>query len=71
MLNGVSGMVGETAVVTKELAGRHQPGSVLARGEEWFARSMFPGTTHRARDRRWWWPTSSGACWSSIRPTSA
>ena len=33
MLNGVSGMVGETAVVTKELAGPHQPGSVLARGE--------------------------------------
>jgi membrane-bound ClpP family serine protease len=30
MLNGVSGMVGESAV--------------LARGEEWFARSMFPGT---------------------------
>ena len=44
MLNGVSGMVGETAVVTKELAGPHQPGSVLARGEEWFARPMFPGT---------------------------
>ncbi len=44
MLNGVSGMVGETAVVTKELAGPHQPGSVFARGEEWFARSMFPGT---------------------------
>ena len=44
MLNGVSGMVGETAVVTKELAGPHQPGSVLARGEEWFARAMFPGT---------------------------
>jgi len=44
MLNGVSGMVGETAVVTKELSGPHQPGSVLARGEEWFARSMFPGT---------------------------
>jgi membrane-bound ClpP family serine protease len=44
MLNGVSGMVGETAVVTKELAGPHQPGSVLARGEEWFARSLLPGT---------------------------
>ena len=40
MLNGVSGMVGETAVVTKELSGPHQPGSVMARGEEWFARSM-------------------------------
>ena len=43
MLNGVSGMVGETAVVTKELSGPHHPGSVMARGEEWFARSMFPG----------------------------
>jgi len=43
MLNGVPGMVGETAVVTKELAASHQPGSVLARGEEWFARPMFPG----------------------------
>ena len=44
MLNGVPGMVGETAVVTKELAARHQPGSVLVRGEEWFAQPMFPGT---------------------------
>jgi len=43
MLNGVPGMVGETAVVTKELAASHQPGSVFARGEEWFARPMFPG----------------------------
>jgi membrane-bound ClpP family serine protease len=45
MLNGVPGMVGETAVVTKELSATHQPGSVLARGEEWFARPLFPGTT--------------------------
>ena len=44
MLNGVSGMVGETAVVTKALSGSHAPGSVRTRGEEWFARSMFPGT---------------------------
>ena len=44
MLNGVPGMVGETAVVTKELSTAHTPGSVLARGEEWFARPMFPGT---------------------------
>ncbi len=44
MLNGVSGMIGETAVVIRELAGQHQPGAVSARGEEWFARSMFPGT---------------------------
>jgi membrane-bound ClpP family serine protease len=44
MLNGVPGMVGETAIVTKELSATHSPGSVLARGEEWFARPMFPGT---------------------------
>ena len=44
MLNGVSGMIGETAVVKKVVSDSHQPGSVLARGEEWFARSMFPGT---------------------------
>ena len=43
MQNGVLGMVGETAVVTKEVAGRTQPGSVLTRGEEWFAVSMVPG----------------------------
>jgi membrane protein implicated in regulation of membrane protease activity len=45
MLNGVSGMVGETAVVTKPVSGSHQPGSVLARGEQWFAVSLYPGTT--------------------------
>ena len=42
MLNGVPGMVGETAVVTKELAASHQPGSVFARGEEWFAIPLDP-----------------------------
>jgi membrane protein implicated in regulation of membrane protease activity len=45
MLNGVPGMIGETAVVTNSVADRHQPGSVKARGEEWYAVSMFPGTT--------------------------
>ncbi len=45
MLNGVPGMIGETAVVTKEVTDRHLPGSVLARGETWFAVSLFPGTT--------------------------
>ena len=29
----------------KEVSGQHQPGSVFSRGEEWFAVSMFPGTT--------------------------
>jgi membrane protein implicated in regulation of membrane protease activity len=45
MLNGVPGMIGETAVVTNLVSGRHQPGSVKARGEQWWAVSMFPGTT--------------------------
>ncbi len=46
MLNGVSGMVGETAVVTKPVGDRrHKPGAVLTRGEEWFAVSLLPGQT--------------------------
>ncbi len=45
MLNGVEGMVGETAVVTRLVGGSAKPGSVRARGEEWHAVSMFPGTT--------------------------
>ncbi len=45
MLNGVSGMVGESAVVTKRVSDRHQPGSVFTRGEDWFAVSLFPDTT--------------------------
>ncbi|HWE69183.1 MAG TPA: NfeD family protein [Acidimicrobiales bacterium] len=45
MLNGVSGMIGETAVVTKPVSARHHPGAVKTRGEEWYAVSLFPGTT--------------------------
>jgi membrane-bound ClpP family serine protease len=45
MLNGVSGMVGETAVVRKPVSDSHRPGSVFSRGEEWYAVSLFPGTT--------------------------
>ena len=45
MLNGVPGMIGETAVVTTPVSSRHQPGSVKARGERWYAVSMYPGTT--------------------------
>ena len=45
MLNGVPGMVGETAVVTSVVGERHNPGSVRARGEQWYAVAMFPGTT--------------------------
>ncbi len=45
MLNGVPGMIGETAVVTKAVSVRHHPGAVRTRGEEWYAVSLFPGIT--------------------------
>jgi membrane-bound ClpP family serine protease len=44
MLNGVEGMVGDTATVTREVGPRHNPGTVWARGESWLAISMVPGT---------------------------
>jgi membrane protein implicated in regulation of membrane protease activity len=42
VLNGVQGMVGETALVTREIDGAHIPGRVRARGEEWQAISLDP-----------------------------
>jgi membrane protein implicated in regulation of membrane protease activity len=42
MLNGVQGMVGDTALVTKAIQGEHHPGRVRARGEEWFAIPLDP-----------------------------
>jgi membrane-bound ClpP family serine protease len=45
MLNGVQGMVGETALVTKEIAGVHHPGSIRARGEDWMAIPLDPSET--------------------------
>ncbi|HEY1830514.1 MAG TPA: NfeD family protein [Acidimicrobiales bacterium] len=42
MLNGVQGMVGENALVTREIQGRHRPGRIRARGEEWFAIPLDP-----------------------------
>ncbi len=42
MLNGVQGMVGDTALVTREIQGEHHPGRVRARGEEWFAIPLDP-----------------------------
>jgi membrane-bound ClpP family serine protease len=42
MLNGVQGMIGETAVVTKEIDGAHHPGSIRARGEDWLAVPLDP-----------------------------
>jgi membrane protein implicated in regulation of membrane protease activity len=37
MQNGVPGMIGETAYVTKEIKDVHHPGLVRARGEDWMA----------------------------------
>jgi len=45
MLNGVQGMIGETALVTKPIKGAHHPGSVRARGEEWLAIPLDPDET--------------------------
>jgi membrane protein implicated in regulation of membrane protease activity len=42
MLNGVQGMIGETAVVTKEIDGAHHPGLIRARGEDWLAVPLDP-----------------------------
>jgi membrane protein implicated in regulation of membrane protease activity len=42
VLNGVQGMVGDTALVTREIKGEHTPGRVRARGEEWFAIALDP-----------------------------
>jgi membrane protein implicated in regulation of membrane protease activity len=35
-------MVGETALVTKEIKGAHHPGRIRARGEEWLAIPLDP-----------------------------
>jgi membrane protein implicated in regulation of membrane protease activity len=45
VLNGVQGMVGDTALVTKEIRGEHHPGRIRARGEEWFAIPLDPDGT--------------------------
>ena len=42
MLSGVQGMIGETAFVTRRIAGAHRPGSIRARGEEWLAIPLNP-----------------------------
>ncbi len=42
MLNGVQGMIGDVALVTKPIRTSHHPGSVRARGEEWFAIPLDP-----------------------------
>jgi membrane protein implicated in regulation of membrane protease activity len=38
-------MVGDTALVTREIQGEHHPGRVRARGEEWFAIPLDPDST--------------------------
>jgi membrane protein implicated in regulation of membrane protease activity len=45
VLNGVQGMIGDTALVTREIRGEHTPGRVRARGEEWFAIPLDPDGT--------------------------
>jgi membrane protein implicated in regulation of membrane protease activity len=35
-------MVGDTALVTKEIDGSHHPGRIRARGEEWLAIPLDP-----------------------------
>ena len=52
MLNGVQGMIGETALVTKPIQGAHHPGSVRARGEEWLAIPLDPEETIAPGDQR-------------------
>jgi membrane protein implicated in regulation of membrane protease activity len=42
MLNGVQGMVGDTAIVTRAIRGSHHPGRIRARGEEWQAIPLDP-----------------------------
>ncbi|MGH9083200.1 MAG: NfeD family protein [Acidimicrobiales bacterium] len=42
MLNGVQGMIGEVAVVTKSIEGAHGPGRIRARGEDWIAIPLDP-----------------------------
>lgn len=42
MLNGVQGMIGETAIVKRPIDGAHQPGSIRARGEDWLAIPLDP-----------------------------
>jgi membrane protein implicated in regulation of membrane protease activity len=42
VLNGVQGMVGDTAFVTRAIEGAHRPGRIRARGEEWQAIPLDP-----------------------------
>jgi membrane protein implicated in regulation of membrane protease activity len=42
MRNGVQALLGETALVTKAIHGKHLPGTVRLRGEEWFAIPIDP-----------------------------
>jgi membrane protein implicated in regulation of membrane protease activity len=45
MLNGVPGMIGDTAVVTRKIEGTAHPGRIRARGEEWLAIPLDPNET--------------------------
>ena len=39
------GMIGETALVEKEIRGSHHPGTIRARGESWLAIPLDPEAT--------------------------
>jgi membrane-bound ClpP family serine protease len=45
MLNGVQGMIGEAALVTKTIRDAHHPGTIRARGEDWMAIPLDPNET--------------------------
>lgn len=45
MRSGVQGMIGETALVTKEIGDAHHPGTVRARGENWLAIPLDPSAS--------------------------
>jgi membrane protein implicated in regulation of membrane protease activity len=42
MRSGVQALIGETALVTKAIHGKHQPGTVRLRGEQWLAIPLDP-----------------------------
>jgi membrane protein implicated in regulation of membrane protease activity len=42
VISGVQGMIGETALVTREIGSADLPGRIRARGEEWQAIPLDP-----------------------------
>ncbi len=44
MLNGVPGMIGQTALVVRAVGDSVHPGRIRIRGEDWGAMALFPDT---------------------------